>query len=582
VAEHRVDRVDGDRGRREPRWAAGKANDAGGAATGADHAGGPAGGVDRAGASGVAGGFSAAVSVGDVGALDQSGGPDRRGAVGEVAETDALARAGAIGEAGDGGMTWRAQLAVAAIFFVNGAMFANWVARVPAVKDHVGAGPGALGLALLGLAGGSLVTMPLAGRLCERIGSDTAVLASGLAASLALSGPALAPNARTLGVALAVYGGAFGLLDVAMNVQAVAVVRRVGRPIMPWFHAAFSLGGLAGAATGALAAGIGLSLLAHFLLASAASAAVVLSTWRHLLPDSGAEADDSPDAARRAAAGELTPEPARRDGWAESADLAAGVSSAGPDRVATHEGGEVAGPDREGAEHSAGHRPWRRSQGMPGRRNRLFLAGLGAIAACAAMGEGAMADWTALFLRDVTDAGAGVAALGFAAFSITMTAGRLGGEAAIRRLGAVRVLRLGGTAATTGVLLAVVTGSAAAGLVGFGLVGLGFSCAFPLALTTAGESSDGSGGSEIAAVSVIGYLGFLVGPPLIGLLAEAVELRAAVLAVAGPTLGLVALAGVVGRNPPADGGNRGQPKHRRDHRDAGATHLCAATTQHVS
>lgn len=466
---------------------------------------------------------------------------------------------------GDGvtGVTWRAQLAVAAIFFVNGAMFANWVARVPAVKDQVGAGPGALGLALLGLAGGSLVTMPLAGRLCERIGSDTAVVASGLAATLALSGPALAPNALALGAALAVYGGAFGLLDVAMNVQAVAVVRRVGRPIMPWFHAAFSLGGLAGAATGAVAAEIGLSPLAHFLVAGTASAAVVLSTRRHLLPDRGAEADDSADAAPRAAAGELTPEPARRDGWAESAGPAAGVSSARPDRVATHEGGEVAGRDRS-------------------RRNRLFLAGLGAIAACAAMGEGAMADWTALFLRDVTGAGAGVAALGFAAFSIAMTAGRLGGEAAIRRLGAVRVLRLGGIAATTGVLLAVVTGSAAAGLVGFGLVGLGFSCAFPLALTTAGESSDGSGGSEIAAVSVIGYLGFLVGPPLIGLLAEAVELRAAILAVAGPTLGLVALAGVVGRNPAADGDHRGRPRQRRHHLDAGATHDCEATRQHVS
>jgi MFS family permease len=156
-----------------------------------------------------------------------------------------------------------------------------------------------------------------------------------------------------------------------------------------------------------------------------------------------------------------------------------------------------------------------------------------------------MADWTALFLRDVTGARAGVAALGFAAFSITMTAGRLGGEAAIRRLGAVRLLRLGGAAATTGVLLAV---------------GLGFSCAFPLALTTAGESSDGSGGSEIAAVSVIGYLGFLVGPPLIGLLADAVDLRAGILAVAAPTLGLVALAGVVRRSPALDGDHRGPPK----------------------
>jgi predicted MFS family arabinose efflux permease len=418
----------------------------------------------------------------------------------EVGGTGALARFGGIGEAGDGGAARRAQLAVAAIFLVNGAMFANWVARVPAVKDHVGAGAGALGLALLGLAGGSLVTMPLAGRLCERIGSGKVVLASGLAAALALSGPALAPNAPALGVALAIYGGAFGLLDVAMNVQAVAVVRRVGRPIMPWFHAAFSLGGLAGATTGALAAELGLSSLTHFGLAGAAAAAVVLSTRRHLLPDRGARADDS------------------------------------------------------------GRRSGRRSRRVPSRRTRRFLVGLGAIAACAAMAEGAMADWTALFLRDVTGARAGVAALGFAAFSITMTAGRLGGEAAIRRLGAVRLLRLGGAVATTGVLLAVATGSAAAGLVGFGLVGLGFSCAFPLALTTAGESSDGSGGSEIAAVSVIGYLGFLVGPPLIGLLADAVELRVAILAVAGPTLGLVALAGVVRRDPAPDGDHSGRPK----------------------
>ena len=69
----------------------------------------------------------------------------------------------------------------------------------------------------------------------------------------------MASNAPALGVALALYGAAFGLLDVAMNVQAVAVVRRLGRPIMPWFHAAFSLGGLAGATTGALAAELGLS-----------------------------------------------------------------------------------------------------------------------------------------------------------------------------------------------------------------------------------------------------------------------------------------------------------------------------------
>ncbi|MGH9236118.1 MAG: hypothetical protein ACRD0R_22580, partial [Acidimicrobiales bacterium] len=173
------------------------------------------------------------------------------------------------------------------------------------------------------------------------------------------------------------------------------------------------------------------------------------------------------------------------------------------------------------------------------------LAGLGAIAACAALGEGAMADWSGLFLRDERGAGAGAAALGYAAFAVAMTVGRLGGEAAIRRLGAAAALRAGASAATVGIVVAVVVSSPLAGMAGFGLVGLGLSCAFPLALTTAGESGDGAGGSEIAKVSVVGYLGFLLGPPLIGFVADHAGLRGGVLAVALPALGLVALAGAV-------------------------------------
>jgi MFS family permease len=377
---------------------------------------------------------------------------------------------------------------VTVVFFVNGAVFANWVTRVPAVKDAIDAGTGTLGIALLGIAAGSLVTMPFAGRLCERYTSRRVVTASGLATAVTLFGLALAPNALVLAAALALYGGSFGLLDVAMNVQAVAVVRRVGRPIMPWFHAGFSFGGLVGAATGGLAAGAGLPPTWHFALAGAVTGGSMLVVRHHLLPDSPAPAPVSADA------------------------------EAGPSR----------GPRAR-------------------RRIHLVAVGLGAIAACAAMTEGAMADWTALFLRDVRGVDAGIAALGYAAFSITMTAGRLGGEAAIRLLGPVRVLRLGGLAATVGILTAVLFASPVAGLVGFGLVGLGMCCAFPLALTTAGESSDGSGGSEIATVSVIGYLGFLVGPPLIGLLAEVVGLRGAMLAVAVPALALASLAPVLRR-----------------------------------
>jgi MFS family permease len=385
---------------------------------------------------------------------------------------------------------------VAAVFFVNGASFANWVARVPAVKDRIDAGTGTLGVALLGIAAGSLVSMPFAGRLCERYGSRTVVVGSGLMVAAGVSSLALAPSAAALGGLLAVYGAAFGLLDVSMNVQAVAVVRRVGRPIMPWFHAAFSLGGLAGAVTGGLAAGFDLSIAAHFALVTLAVAAVALLVRPYLLPD------------------------------------------------------RVAAPAAVPAVASHGRRPGRRlTRGIRLPRIPLVVVGLGGIAGCSALAEGAMADWTALFLRDVRGLAAGTAALGYAAFSITMTVGRLGGEAAIRRLGPVQVLRIGGLTAAFGVLLAVVVASPAAAFVGFGLVGVGVCCAFPLALTTAGESSPGSGGSEIATVSVIGYLGFLIGPPVLGLLAEVVELRGALLVVAVAGLGLAALASVLDRVP---------------------------------
>lgn len=362
--------------------------------------------------------------------------------------------------------------AVAVVFFVNGAVFANWVARVPAVKDAVDAGTGSLGVALLGVAVGSLVTLPFAGRLCDRFGSGQVVLASGMGLAVTMFGLSLAPTVVVLGLALAAYGATFGILDVAMNVQAIAVLRRIDRPLMPLFHAAFSVGGLVGAGTGGIAAGVGLSPTVHFAIVGVVAAAAVLAVRRALLPDA--------------------------------------VSTAAP-------------------------KPRRR-------RPELVVVGLGLIACSAALCEGAMADWTALFLRDERGVAAGTAALGYAAFAVAMTAGRLGGEAAIRRFGPVRVLQLGGLASAAGIVAAVVVAAPAAALVGFGLVGLGMSCAFPLALSTAGEGSDGSGGSEIATVSVIGYAGFLVGPPFIGLLAEAIGLRSAMLVVAVPSLALAALA----------------------------------------
>jgi fucose permease len=399
------------------------------------------------------------------------------------------------------------------------------VARIPAVKDDVGATAGGLGLALLGVALGSLATMPLAGRLCERLGSRRVVVVGVLLTALSLPGPGLATSTLTLGLVLAAYGAASGLVDVAMNVQAVAIVRRAGRPIMPWFHAAYSLGGLAGAVLGAVAAGAGLPPIANFAVAAAVLALAAPAVRRHLVPDRVTPTGAAPAATPQSAMSPVSAAPAAAPG------PVAPAVAASPGAALT--GAPSPGPARTRARPEARRRrPW-------------ALAGLGAIAACAALGEGAMADWSGLFLRDERGAGAGAAALGYAAFAVAMTVGRLGGEAAIRRLGAAAALRAGASAATVGIVVAVVVRSPLAGMAGFGLVGLGLSCAFPLALTTAGESGDGAGGSEIAKVSVVGYLGFLLGPPLIGFVADHVGLRGGVLAVALPALGLVALAGAV-------------------------------------
>jgi hypothetical protein len=140
-----------------------------------------------------------------------------------------------------------ARLAVSAIFFLNGAGIGNWVVRIPSVRDQLGLTEAALGVALLGVAAGALVAMPLAGRLVARHGSRPVTRAGAVAFAVALGLPALAPSLPLLCLALVVLGAGNGALDVAMNAQAAAVERRYARPIMSRFHALFSLGGLAGA-----------------------------------------------------------------------------------------------------------------------------------------------------------------------------------------------------------------------------------------------------------------------------------------------------------------------------------------------
>jgi MFS family permease len=154
------------------------------------------------------------------------------------------------------------------------------------------------------------------------------------------------------------------------------------------------------------------------------------------------------------------------------------------------------------------------------------LAALGALSFCALLAEGSIGDWSAILLDRETDAGPSLAALGLAAFSLTMGFGRLAADPLAERFGAPAVVRSGGLLAAGGLVLALAGGSAAAGIAGFAVMGCGLSGLFPLALNAA-AAGDRAAAPALAAVSTTGYFGFIAGPAIIGLLSDATSLPTA-------------------------------------------------------
>lgn len=373
-----------------------------------------------------------------------------------------------------------ARFAVLGIFALNGFAFASWVVRLPAVQEKLGIGEGLLGAALLGAAAGSLVSMPATGWLVGRLGSRPVVGVTALLLPLVLVLLALAPDFPLFVAALFFAGICVGALDVSMNAQAVAVEKEYRCPIMSSFHAAFSFGGLAGAAGGGLVAAAGVGVLAHLSGVAAVAAVAALVFLRGMLP---AEAD-------------------------------AEAGGEGPVFV----------------------RPTR------------ALAGLGVIAFCVLLGEGAMADWSAVYLERTLGTGPGFAAAGYAAFSLAMAVGRLSGDRLTERIGPARLVRAGAAVAAVGLGVSLAVADPLFALAGFASAGAGFSIIFPAALSAAGHREEISSGPALAAVSTAGYFGFLVGPPSIGFVAEALGLGGALYIVVTLSAVIVLLAGAVGQS----------------------------------
>ena len=172
------------------------------------------------------------------------------------------------------------------------------------------------------------------------------------------------------------------------------------------------------------------------------------------------------------------------------------------------------------------------------------LAALGALAFCALLAEGSIGDWSAIYLDRETEAGPALAAFGLAAFSLTMGFGRLAADPLAERFGPATVVRSGGLLGVAGLTLALAGGSAATGIAGFAVMGIGLAGLFPLALRAA-AGGDGAAAPALAAVSTTGYAGFIAGPALIGLLSDATSLPTALALVGLLCLAAAALAPAV-------------------------------------
>ncbi|MEV8015893.1 MFS transporter [Streptomyces sp. NPDC086554] len=338
----------------------------------------------------------------------------------------------------------RLRIILTIFFALDGFIFAGWVVRIPAIKDQTGASASDLGLALLGVSAGAVITMMLTGRLCSRFGSHRVTVVCAVLLSLSVALPPLTHSALALGAVLLAFGAAYGGINVAFNSAAVDLVAAIRRPIMPSFHAAFSLGGMVGAGLGGLIAG-SLSPTRHLLGLTVIGLLVTAVAGRTLL---------------------------RLEPPAPLADR--------PDTAST--------PRR-----------------LDSRTRRLVLV-FGLIALCTAYGEGALADWGALHLEQDLNAHPGIAAAGYSCFALAMTIGRLTGTTLLERLGQTPILVAGGTLAAVGMLLGALAPSVWVALLGFAITGLGLANIFPVAVERAGALAGPSGVATASTLGYGGML----------------------------------------------------------------------------
>ncbi|MFI7892839.1 MFS transporter [Streptomyces sp. CACIS-1.16CA] len=383
-------------------------------------------------------------------------------------------------------------------FGVQGVAFALLVTRIPAIQDQYGISDGLLPVFLAAvpiLAGaGSVVTE----KVVARVRPSVVLRWAQPLVLLALLGVGAGRELWHVAVALGAFGLAVGALDASMNMLGVSLQRAYGRPIMTGFHAAFSLGGIAGATLAWAGARWELSLLASYLpvVAVLLPAALIGSRWytEGKLPD-----------------------------------------------------GTEAGTDVD--------------SGSAGRALSFkLLLPLCLIMTFAYIGDSTVSNWSAKYLQDVLGSSEQLATVPYNVYMVTTLLGRAVGDLGVRRFGAVAVVRGGSLLAAGGFAVVAVAPGAWVGMLGFTMLGFGLCVIVPQTFAAAGRMFPGDSDAAVARLNIFNYVGFLVGSPLVGALGDAWSYRGAMLVPMVLVLATLVYARAFGPEPARYGGGHERPR----------------------
>lgn len=372
--------------------------------------------------------------------------------------------------------------ALLVLFAMLGLTNASLLARLPEVREAVGANTAEIGFILLGFALGSLGGLMVAGRIIERVGARPIVVLGFVGSGLAAIGQALAIGAGSM-VALfcgfVVLGIVGSATDVALNVSGSALEQSMGRTVMPMLHAGYSVGTFAGVGIGAIGTTVNFSLVIQLIALAVATSGIAALAARTLPATRESSAQDSSEAAPDASM------------WRIPAVLALG-------------------------------------------------AGIFAIT----LAEGASNDWLVLALVDDYGASRTDGAVAYAILMVAMIITRVIGGRISDRLGRARTLQLFAVIGAVGIVMVILGDSLAVAYIGSALWGAGVALGFPLFLSAAGESANAA--RRVSFVASAGYMAFLVGPPVLGLIAQSIGLLTMMWIVGVSTLAAAIFASAAG------------------------------------